>query len=151
METPISDISANNYAEVSFSGNSMVTSASGAFKKAMVENAAFQITMFGFSFSDHKLIYEGPDKNFMANILALVCHADSLEEREIRITVFKNGIPINENYGKVNSTGNSLYKAVSFSFETSLSTGDYLEVMVCNPSGTEGIIVKNSKLTIICK
>lgn len=144
------DITANSYAEISFGGNKTPTAipAPGTFEKATVSNAVFQIAMYNFIFSDYRLIYQGNEKLFMANLLALVSHEDNISEREIRLTIFKNGSPVSEHFGKVLSPGNFISKAVSFSAEVSLTSGDYLEAMVSNGSGLEQVTVSDLKLTV---
>jgi hypothetical protein len=144
------DITSNSFAELSFGGNQMatVTGLAGSYKKVAVGSPAFQMQMFGFAFSDNKLIYQGANRTFKTSLLALVTHNGEALEREIRITVYRNANPVSEAFGKVSSAGNSIYKAASFSGSIDLVNGDALEVMVCNASGTEAIIVKDLKFTL---
>jgi hypothetical protein len=145
------EITANKYAQVSFMGNQNSTDTQGGYKKIAIGIPAFHIQLFGFSFSDNKLTYQGENKTCKASSLALLCHDGTEVERELRINIYKNGLPVNEGFGKVSSTGSNIFKAVSFDCEIDLSNGDEIEAMINNSNGTEKITVKDFKLTIFSK
>ena len=153
MDKPASDITMNSFAEVSFSGNQAATpvAVKGAFVKAVVQNAACQTSLYNFVFADNRLTYQGADGNFNAFVLALAAHDGQTITRELRLSIYKNGIAIGQAYGKVSSSGTILFKPVNFSAVLALTKGDYLEAMVSNGDGTEGILVSNLKLSLISK
>src|SRR6185437_15948812 len=107
MDKPASDITMNSFAEVSFSGNQTVTpvAAQGAFAKIITGNAGYQMSLFNFVFADNRLTYQGADGNFNAFVLALAAHDGQTIARELRLTIYKNGIAIGQAYGKVSSSG----------------------------------------------
>ncbi|HXA02022.1 MAG TPA: hypothetical protein VNW99_08540 [Cytophagaceae bacterium] len=145
------DITANKYAQVSFMGNQDLTDAGEEYKRIAIGSPAFQIQLFGFSFSGNKLIYQGENKTCRAFLLALVCHEGDQVERELRVSIFKNGVPATESFGKVISTGSNVFKAVSFETEISLSSGDEIEAVIYNSNGMEKVRVKDFKLAITSK
>jgi len=153
MDKPASDITMNNFAEVSFSVNQVVTpiTAQGAFVKIVTGNAAYQMSLFNFVFADNRLTYQGADGSFNAFVLTLAAHDGQAIARELRLTIYKNGIALGQAYGKVSSLGTALFKPVNFSTVLALTKGDYLEAMVSNGDGTEGILVSNLKLSLIIK
>ena len=153
MDKPASDITMNSFAEISFSGNQSATpiTAQGAFVKAVAQNAAYQMSLYNFAFADNRLTYQGADGSFNASVLALAAHDGQAIARELRLTIYKNGIAIGQAYGKVCSSGTILFKPVNFSAALALTKGDYLEAMVSNVDGTEGVIVSNLKLSLISK
>src|SRR4051812_12580418 len=116
MENQI-DITANKYAQVSFMGNQGLTDAGEGYKRIAIGSPAFQIQLFGFAFSGNKLIYQAENKTCRAFLLALICHEGDQVERELRISIFKNGVPASESFGKVSSAGSNVFKAVSFETE----------------------------------
>jgi hypothetical protein len=144
-------ITANRYAQISFMGNQSLTDTTGGYHKIGIGIPAFHIQLFGFSFSGNKLTYQGENKTCKASTLTLLCHEGTEVEREIRISIYKNGSPVNENFGKVSSTGSNIFKAVSFDCEIDLSSGDEIEAMISNSNGIEKITVKDFKLTITSK
>jgi len=146
----INDIMKNYFAEFSFSSNQETTKINGAgtYERINAGTAGYLINMLGFSFSDNKLTYLGDSVKFNCSLLALISMGSS-EEREIRITIYKNGLPIRNGYGKILVAGNSSNKAVSFSTELDLDKGDTIEARIANAGGTEEITVINQKFSIV--
>jgi hypothetical protein len=145
------EIMANKYAQFSFMGNQSLTDTTGGYRKIAIGIPAFHIQLFGFSFSGNQLIYQGENRTCKASTLALLCHEGIEVEREIRIRINKNGIPASEGFGKVNSTGGNIFKAVSFDVEIDLTAGDVIEAVISNSNGNEKVTVKDFKLTVSSK
>ena len=146
------NIMANNFAQVTFIGNTALTPipAAGTFSKMVVTGAAMNTNALNFTYTDGKLAYQGANGNFNLSVRVYFKHDGQSANRELRLTVYKNGAAIDSNYSKIPNDG-VVYTNLSFGSIVALNTSDYLEVMVSDGDTTDNVIVNRMSIQLTLK
>ncbi len=147
------NIMVNNFAQVSFAGNTALTPipAAGTFSKIVVTGAGVNTNVLNFTYAaDGKLSYQGANGNFNLSIRVYFKHDGQTGNRELRLTIYKNGTAIDSNYSKIPNDGVG-YTNLSFGSVVALNTDDYIEVMVSNGDTTDNVIVNRMSIQAILK
>ena len=143
---------ANNFAQVSFVGNTALTPipTAGTFSKIVVTGAGVNTNALNFTYTDGKLAYQGANGNFNLSVRVYFKHDGQTTNRELRLTVYKNGVAIDSNYNKIPNDGVG-YTNLSFGSVVALNTNDYVEVMVSNGDTTDNVIVNRMSIQLTLK
>ncbi len=147
------NIMANNFAQVSFVGNTALTPipTAGTFSKIVVTGAGVNTNALNFTYTtDGKLTYLGANGNFNLSVRVYFKHDGQTTNRELRLTVYKNGAAIDSNYSKIPNDG-VVYTNLSFGSTVALNTNDYLEVMVSNGDTIDNVIINRMSIQAILK
>ena len=146
------NIMANNFAQVSFVGNTALTPipTAGTFSKIVVTGAGVNTNALNFTYTDGKLAYQGANGNFNLSVRVYFKHDGQTTNRELRLTVYKNGVAIDSNYNKIPNDGVG-YTNLSFGSVVALNTNDYVEVMVSNGDTTDNVIVNRMSIQLTLK
>ena len=151
MSEPTIDITDNKYAELCFCGELEAISIenTGVFYKVKEGNASLQKLLYGFSYADGKLTYEGTgEKMFEGTILAQIAHEGNAA-REIRIRIARNVNGESLSDCSVNSGAN--YEKLFSAFQATLMPGDFIEIYATNAQGTEEVKIKDLKISFVSK